>query len=229
MRFLIALLACFIAFAVTQKIAPEVERELALKGNHANIFIEFEEHVDFEKTTKNGIKVEDLDDITRGRFVLSELMGTALVAQSKVKQILDQHHIKYTTFFIQNAIYAENVPKSLIQELAFDVENVAYISHNPLVDFELEQPIATNTSANGVEWNVKFIHADKIWEKGFKGKSILIGNSDTGVQWDNAALKRQYKGFSNNNVKHDYHWFDPSTFGASKIPVDTNGHGKFFE
>jgi len=73
-----------------------------------------------------------------------------------------------------------------------------------------------------VEWNIEFVKAPAVWKKGFKGKGIIIGNSDTGVKWDVAALKPSYLG--GNNGSHNFHWFDPSP-SPSKVPIDTHGHG----
>ena len=97
MKFLLIILAVFavVAFA---KISDDVVRELSLKGNSADIFIEFEEQVDFYKVTKNGLKATELDETTQGRFVLSELMGTAMVSQQTVKNFLVKNNIKFTHY-----------------------------------------------------------------------------------------------------------------------------------
>lgn len=222
MKFYVALIAVLLAAVFAQKVTDEVIRELSLKGNHASIFIEFEEQVDFTKTTKNGVAVEDLDEITQGRFVLSELMGTALVAQQSVKSFLTQHGIKFHSYYIDNTIFAEKVPKNLIDEL-INFDNVKLISSNPEVNFELETGYDVNITKAQVEWNVAHVKAPQVWAQGFKGKGIIISNSDTGVSWNEPALKKQYAGNQGGNVNHDYHWMDGSN--VAKTPVDGHGHG----
>jgi len=221
MKGIILLLLSFCLIALTSKISLEVERELSLKGNYADIFIEFSDKVDFSKLTKNGLKAEEMDEIPRGRFVLSELMGTALVSQSSTVQLLGENKIEFTPYYVDNVIFAKNVPKKLIEQISL-IDNVAIITTNPSVDFELEQPFDLLNQTKGVEWNVEWVGADKVWEKGFKGKGIVIANSDTGVKHDLAALKKTYRGAQSS---HDYNWYDGSTQQHSKVPIDTHGHG----
>jgi len=194
-----------------------------LKGNHADIFIEFEEKVDFTTTTKNGIQVGDLDEITQGRFVYSTLLGTAMVAQARMKEFLVRNKISFQSFVIDNTIFAEKVPKSLIDEM-IDFDNVVYISSNPAVNMELETGYDVNVTKAQVEWNVAHVKAPQVWAQGFRGKGIIIANSDTGVSHGEPALRKTYAGYNNGQVKHDYHWFDGST-PRSNVPVDTHGHG----
>eukprot|EP01080_Neovahlkampfia_damariscottae_P001235 gene1235-11324_t len=228
MKFLVALVVLVAFVAASNKIAPEVERELSLKGNFADIFVEMGEKVNFDLIQKDGKSVEDLDYETKGEFVLDTLMSFSLVSQAKVVQFLKQHNLKFQAFYVDNVIFVEQVPKDLVEKIA-QFGEVSYVSSNPKVDFELETPVdfKGNTSVNGVEWNVEHVKAPKVWDKGFKGKGIVIGNSDTGIKWDVPALKNSYRGAKeavNGVVKHDYNWYDPSR-GPSKVPVDTHGHG----
>jgi subtilisin family serine protease len=227
MKFLVALVLFVALVAASNKIAPEVERELSLKGNFADIFVEIGEKVDFSLLQKDGKKVEEMDEISQGRFVLDTLMSFSMVTQAKVAQFLKSKNLKFQAYYVDNVIYVEQAPKEIIEQLAQFVE-VSKVSLNVLVDFEMETPIdikVNTTSPAGIEWNVEHVKAPAAWAKGYKGNGIVIANSDTGIKWDVPALKNSYRGNKNGVVNHDYNWFDPSTAGSSKTPVDTHGHG----
>ena len=54
----------------------------------------------------------------------------------------------------------------------------------------------------------------------------MIGQSDSGVQFDHPELLDSYRGAIENgidNPTHDYHWLDP--WHASVEPTDAGGHG----
>ena len=53
-----------------------------------------------------------------------------------------------------------------------------------------------------------------------RGAGIIIGQSDSGVQWDHPELQDLYRGADAN---HSLNWYDP--WYASPIPYDINGHG----
>lgn len=84
-------------------------------------------------------------------------------------------------------------------------------------------------------WNLQIIGTAEVWAKGFRGKDVVIGNQDTGIQWDHPALMRQYRGWSEATVRHDHHWWDAvhqaigletNPCGYSSIsPCDDRGHG----
>jgi subtilisin family serine protease len=60
-----------------------------------------------------------------------------------------------------------------------------------------------------------------VWDEfGVRGKGIVIGQSDTGVDGNHPALRDSYRGKTEGN---DYNWFDP-WYGKTS-PYDNNGHG----
>jgi len=88
----------------------------------------------------------------------------------------------------------------------------------------------------GIEWNVKWIKSEKLWELGYTGKGIVVGGADTGIDWKHEALIKNYRGSSTNTtVEHNYNWYDGVTtppFNCngqcrcnSTEPCDENGHG----
>src|SRR5438477_165021 len=64
-------------------------------------------------------------------------------------------------------------------------------------------PISPNT----VEWGVQRVNAPAVWALGYTGQGMVIGNADTGMQWDHPALKPHYRGW-NGSTDQNYNWWD---------------------
>ncbi|HWH24306.1 MAG TPA: S8 family serine peptidase, partial [Candidatus Limnocylindria bacterium] len=78
---------------------------------------------------------------------------------------------------------------------------------------------------NGVEWGIDRIGAPQLWSLGVTGTGIVVGNIDSGVQYDHPALVGQYRGrLSGGGYNHDFNWYDP-TGTCTGAPCDNNGHG----
>ncbi|MEO0303609.1 MAG: S8 family serine peptidase, partial [candidate division WOR-3 bacterium] len=68
-----------------------------------------------------------------------------------------------------------------------------------------------------VSGSIQNIKADEAWRRGYRGKGIIIGNMDTGVDGNHPVLKNSFRGISA--------WFD-AIANSSTTPVhDSNGHG----
>ncbi|MCW1969269.1 MAG: S8 family serine peptidase, partial [Anaerolineae bacterium] len=72
------------------------------------------------------------------------------------------------------------------------------------------------------------IGVDRVWKGlGVTGKGVVVGNIDTGVDWNHPALKTRYRGYDERGIgpaNHLHNWFDPTNEGAF-YPSDVNGHG----
>ncbi len=83
---------------------------------------------------------------------------------------------------------------------------------------------AGETGPTEAPYGINLIGAQDAWKEGATGKGLVYGSIDTGVDGEHEALKAAYRGRAEDGtVSHDYNWFDFS--GASKVPVDTQGHG----
>ena len=99
---------------------------------------------------------------------------------------------------------------------------------NPIMRPLPELPPESSGSAgtpSGPLWSLEMINAPRVWnEFGVTGEGIIVGQSDSGVQWDHPELAENYRGSTGGReANHDYNWFDP-WFG-SPAPSDINGHG----
>jgi len=75
----------------------------------------------------------------------------------------------------------------------------------------------------GVEWNVREVGADRVWDLGYTGQGVIVGDADTGVAWQHPALQAAYLGWDGQTAAHDYHWYD--AWDGRAEPWDDSGHG----
>ncbi|MBI4673828.1 MAG: S8 family serine peptidase [Chloroflexi bacterium] len=163
------------------------------------------------------------DYTARRKFVYATLTAHAAQSQSDLRATLDGLHVAYTPYYLMNA-------------LQVDADGVGgwLLSRRDDVDRVLPAPVmrplpakppmsqgAETTAPTAPEWNLTMIGADRVWnELNVRGKGILVGQSDSGVEGTHPELSAQYRGRDGNN---DYNWLDPWFHSTS--PVDIGGHG----
>ena len=76
---------------------------------------------------------------------------------------------------------------------------------------------------DAVEWNITRVKAPDVWALGINGAGAVIGDLDTGVQWDHPALINSYRGWNGVETDHNYNWWDG--VAGSKVPTDYDTHG----
>jgi PKD repeat protein len=81
-------------------------------------------------------------------------------------------------------------------------------------------PFTAGTEA--VEWNIQRVNADDVWGLGINGAGAVIGDLDTGVQWNHPALINSYRGWNGMTADHNYNWYDG---GYTTVPTDYDTHG----
>ncbi len=157
-------------------------------------------------------------------YVYKALTQEADKSQAGLRSTLDRYGIHYTPYYLVNSMEVNG--GALVR---------LYLQSRPDVDRVLSSPRlrpipalsgALKGNATTVEqnpgWNVTMIGADKVWNDfGVKGKGIVVGQSDTGVDGKHPALQAQYRGITTGS--NDYNWYDPWT--GSSAPNDQEGHG----
>jgi subtilisin family serine protease len=195
-------------------VAYATSSQVGLYGNHA--FVILKEQADLSGAAR-------ISDVTeRRRFVYKTLVDQANRSQAGLRQLLDQRGVAYTSFYLVNAIEV-NGDVLIQQEIAQRPEVDRVIFSQALRPLPEPLPLEKGNEAapSDVSWGVGAINADRVWkELGVRGKGIVIGQSDSGVDWTHPALRNAYRG---KDGQHDYNWFDPWT--GSKEPWDGNGHG----
>jgi subtilisin family serine protease len=160
----------------------------------------------------------------RRQYVYDTLARSALQSQSGIRVALDRFGVKYTPYYLVNAIEVPDNPL-----LRF------WLQSRPEVDRILESPRMrplpgvtsplqlgpTDQPPADPAWNLTTIAADKVWrDLGVTGEGVIVGQSDSGVQVDHPEIADRYRGKDSSN---DYNWLDP-WFETSQ-PIDRGGHG----
>jgi serine protease AprX len=210
------------------KISPTLRQQIA-QGEPARFLVQLRERADLRVGDERKTKEE------KGRYVFETLVRHAQRTQGDLLRWLEQRQIRYQSFYIVNAVLVEG-DSSVALALAArsDVER---IEANPLL--QGIQPVEPDGGANyaqtiapqGTEPGVAAIRAHELWAAGVTGRGIVIGGQDTGIQWDHPTLRRQYMGWSERGVSHDYYWHDSVRSGGgicgplTRQPCDDNNHG----
>lgn len=165
---------------------------------------------------------DQLPALERRRLVYETMAVHAERTQAGLRQQLRQFGFNFTPYYLVNAIEVEAGPLARL-----------WLLLNPAVDRVLDSPrlrplpapipVSTNdtTPPTGVGWNLKLIQADKVWQElGMKGKGVIIGQSDSGVEGSHPEFANRYLGKNGNG---DYTWLDP--WNQTLSPTDIGGHG----
>lgn len=81
------------------------------------------------------------------------------------------------------------------------------------------------TQTENVEWNIDYVGAPAVWDKGIDGTGIVVANLDSGVDYTHPALSQKWRArdASGNIVSPELSWYDPHS--GSTLPADGDGHG----
>ena len=133
----------------------------------------------------------------KGEFVYHALSTVAAETQGPLIQALKARGATYRSFWIQNMVRVWG-GKELLLELAArpDVAEITY-EYPPVLDATSSaagQASLPASSPEAIEWNILRVGADDVWGMGVTGEGAVVGDLDTGVQWDHPALKLHYRG-----------------------------------
>ena len=208
-----------------QKIQAELLEEVAEKGQTEFLII-LQKQAALSKA-ELFLRKED-----KTRYVARQLRLCAERSQKNVIALLEKSSAPYHAFYLINAIWAKG-ELELMLALA-RLPEVRELQTNPKVNFR-SSPTSTGDKPNqrAPEWGITQIQADQVWNLGYKGQGVVVGGQDTGVEWDHAAIKNQYRGWNGSTADHNYNWHDAihSAGGSnpcgsdSPVPCDDHDHG----
>lgn len=164
----------------------------------------------------------------RRRAVYETLVRHADATQERLRDDLARLGVWHRPYYLMNALEVEGgVLMRLWLEMRPEVDRVI---PNPVLrplPESLEAERGAMPAPDEPPWNLTMINADRVWnELGVRGKGVVIGLMDSGVQWDHPELRDSYRGVrADGTVVHDYNWYDP--WGGAAEPMDYNGHGTF--
>ena len=162
---------------------------------------------------------------------------TAETTQPPLLARLRERGAPHRAFYIVNLVWVRG-SRDLVDELARR-DDVARIEPNPVVNgivgrvTEACRPDSSAASrpTRTIEPNLAAINAPAVWALGFTGQGVVIGNQDTGFDWQHPALLPHYRGWNGSVASHDYNWHDSIHSGGGSCgssqpaPCDDYGHG----
>lgn len=202
------------------KVQPEVLQKTSGQGKTEMLII-FKNQADLSAARFLKTKSE------KGKFVFTQLKNTAEKSQKNALAILRASGDYFQPLYIINAIYTVTDRQAL--EKIASLDEVSAVQANP--DIFLQEPFkgeSSNASRDSsvVEWGLKMIQADKVWDLGYKGQDVIIAGTDTGYEWDHPALKSKYRGFRDADpADHNYNWHDAIHEISPENGVDSSGVG----
>jgi subtilisin family serine protease len=215
---LVALLPGVLPASAAGKVAPEVYQQTD-GGRSASFMVLLSARADLAPAAALETKQ------AKGRFVVAALRDTADRAQGPVRALLDRMGVTYRSHFIVDALTVTG-GRAVVDALAARTD-VARIVPNPWVRSTI-LPTAPARPASAapdtIEWNVSRVRAPKVWGTGNTGQGIVLGNIDTGQQWNHPALKPHYRGWNGSTADHNFNWYD-ATNPNNRAPLDPYGHG----
>lgn len=175
----------------------------------------------------------------KGLFVFRSLNKQAEKQQARVQQLLQQHKIPFRSFAVANCIHAVLSPETInILAQYPEIERICFDSPQRINLPTTDESIHMQQRGPDISWGLQKMQVPAVWDLGIKGKGVVVAGEDTGVKWDVGPIKERYKGYSNGQVDHNYHWHDAihaiSPLSGSpdnpcglnvKEPCDDNAHG----
>ena len=236
LAFAIGLVACLCAIGVSQTderrayVDPWV-LEHTERGAEAEFLVLLRAQADLSGAAKLGTK------LAKGRFVFEALRRTAEATQPPLLATLRERGAPHRAFYIVNLVLVRG-SRGLVDELAVR-EDVARIEPNPVVRGIVRPEAETVRADSGaasratrtIEPNLGVINAPAVWALGFTGQTVVIGNQDTGFDWQHPALLPHYRGWNGTVASHDTNWHDSIHSGGGgcgfdlPAPCDDYGHG----
>ncbi len=214
------------------------ERYRILSAEHPRFLLLLREQADLGDARSLTGKEEKTAFVYRRLSAIAARSQPALLAQLKARGC------SVTSLTIVNGLAVECPDRaSLAPEMDRwqSDESIARVEPDPAVALTVPLPSRPTTESiqapAAVEWNIQKIGAPQAWAAGFRGESVVIGNQDTGFQWNHPALIRQYRGWNGTTADHNYNWWDairdnkivPQSVNPcgyqSSFPCDDHGHG----
>lgn len=216
----ILLLSLVPAFAAAQTPRAPVEAHiwevLEAKGQ-AEILVVLKAQADVEGARLLATKEE------KGTYVYQQLTAIAAQTQPPLRAKLDKMGLSYRSYWIQNMFKVLATSPAQVDTLSSwpEVDHIEYY-YQPILDI-VPVPAEPTAEPEAVEWNITRVHAPEVWAMGYTGQGAVVGDLDTGVQWNHPALINAYRGNLGGGVyDHNYNWYDG---GQTLVPTDYDTHG----
>lgn len=175
------------------------------------------------KSQTDVSKAVDINDYTQRRqYVYQALVDNASASQADLRQVLNRWQLPYHPFYLVNALEVPANPfLRLWLENRPEVDRVVDSPHLRPLTRALPPSTGSAQTPTLPQWNLTLIGADKVWRVfNVHGEGVIIGQSDSGVEWTHPELFPSYRGKAGD---HEYNWLDP--WYHTSQPSDKGGHG----
>lgn len=205
------------------------KRTLELKEKTSTILIYLKDQADLASINRSASRSERLTSVFRA------LTATAEKSQADILKWLKDQNITARSYYVSNMIAADKVSKTQLDSI-LQRDDVLRVVGNPDIKNILPSTKWYSfTDTKGPGANLVRFGTTQVWDE-FKvhGEGIVVAGQDTGIRWDHAALKSQYRGWNGTAADHSYSWHDSvhrSMGGESSCgydltaPCDDNDHG----
>lgn len=147
-------------------IEQEVYDELKAKNGKVDVMVEMKKQVNWELFNQ---QLKSLDDITKGRLIVSTLIENAHESQVEVRKLLEEEKISFEDIWINNILAAKQVTLESLEKIA-KIDKVERIWADKEVPANWEEPETLVTEKSfEPEWHLNFMNATRAWERGING------------------------------------------------------------
>jgi subtilisin family serine protease len=216
---LLGLLPMVTSAAPTQpdwsKVEPTLMAALDAQGE-AGFYVILTVQADLSGAAALKTKVE------KTTYVFEHLKAVADQTQGPLLDYLRAQGVEGKSYYIENMIKVQRASRAVVEALVArpDVAQIMPLpaaQHDPVIQETPEQsPLA-------IEWNITRVKAPQVWALGYHGEGMVVGDNDTGLQYNHPALVGKYRGnLGGGNFDHNYNWWNGL---GSNVPSDSDGHG----
>ena len=205
-------------------IDPLLEEEMSRRQEDERIEIIVIMKSQYDRAQLNRRADDYVTRAERREFVVNELKTFAEATQYDLKQTLSEMEQRGTVssptvLWMANALYF-NATKSVIRDLALrnDIAIIGFAKeYHCIPDGEEQKPASVKRE---ITPNVLQVHADQVWEMGYKGEGVVVAIIDSGVNYRHVDVADH---LWDGGEEFPHHGYD--VYNHDDDPVDDNGHG----
>lgn len=135
------------------------------------------------------------------------------------------YYTSYQSFWIQNTVAVYGVMDKEFVRILLQDASVKSIEEDSKVYLE---EVLYHEEFSSAQSNIADIKAPQVWSMGYTGKGIVVASIDSGVRYSHDALKKNYRGYNEQEDTYDHKYSFWSYNGIQKLTpdlADQVGHG----
>lgn len=190
--FLIIMLVCCLAGYAQAIIDPLLSEEMARRNDVEQIQVVVIMKSQYDRTQLNRRAEHFVTRAERREFVVNELKSFADASQYDLKCVLSEMEHRGmvsapTVLWMANALYFD-ANKAAIQDLAKrnDIAMIGFAVERRCI-LEREE-VSPTMPLSEIMPNVAQVHADQVWDMGYKGQGVVVAVVDSGVNYNHVDL-----------------------------------------